>query len=64
MLEVAIRFAAKRTEEAWNIANAIRVCFVVIFAVKIIIENILNRCSVFGVFDIMLSFAFLAIAGA
>jgi hypothetical protein len=64
MLEVAIRFAAKRTEEAWNIANAIRVCFVVNFAVKIIIENILNCCAVFWVFDIMLSFAFFTIASA
>jgi len=64
MLVVAFGFAAKRTEETGRIANSIRVCFVVNFTVIMLIKDFLNLGAVFGVFDIMLTVAIFAIAGA
>ena len=64
MLIVAFRFAAKRTEETGDIANTIRVSFIMNFAVIMLIKDFLNLDAVFGVFDIMLTLAIFTIAGA
>ncbi len=64
MLIVAFGFSTKRTEETRSVANTIRVGFIVNFAVKMIIKEFLNLDAVFGVFNVMLTVAIFAIAGA
>jgi hypothetical protein len=64
MLVVAFGFPTKRTEETGDVANTIRISFIVNFAVIKLIKDLLNLDTVFGILNIMLTITIITIAGA
>jgi hypothetical protein len=51
-------------DEEWDVANTIRISFIVNFAVIKLIKDLLNLDTVFGILNIMLTITIITIAGA
>jgi len=64
MPEGAFCFGAQRTVETGNITDAIRVSFIMNFAVEVSIKDFFNKNAVFFYFNIMFAFAVITVAGA
>jgi hypothetical protein len=63
MLEVAVCLAAKRTEEARNAPNAIRISLVVNLAVEVLLIQLLTFGTLILVCDVMLAVTIITITG-
>jgi len=64
MPEVAFCFGAQSTIETGNITDAVRVSFIMNFAVEVVIKDFFNKNAIFFYFNIMFAFAVIAIASA
>jgi hypothetical protein len=64
MFEVAFTLSTKRTKEAGNIPDPIRVCFLMLIPVKVLVIYLLNNLTIINILNIMLAIAIFAITSA
>jgi hypothetical protein len=64
MFEVAFTFSTQRSKEAWDVANAFRVGFIVLGTVEMFLIQFFDSNTIASIFDIMFAVAFITVAGA